>query len=98
MKYDAIGPIAKKGKKANTTSMIMLATKTIVNIKVSVFKPEVVPPRFRPIIEPESANSIAKGAKRPINITIAVAILKNGVFAWAPKKSDPLFAAALVNS
>ena len=58
----AIGPIAKNGKNVKTTSIIMAAIRTNVNIKVSVFRPEVVPPRFLPIIEPESANNIAIGA------------------------------------
>ena len=33
-----------------------------------------------------------------MRITMAVAMLKNGVFPEAPKKSEPLFAAELVNS
>ncbi len=78
--------------------MMMLATRTIAKTGVSVFRPDVVLPRFRLIIEPERANKIAIGAYRPIRITRAVAMLKNKVFAEAPKKSEPLLAAALVNS
>lgn len=49
-------------------------------------------------MEPPKASSIAMGAYLPTNITTAVDMLKNGVFARLPRKSEPLFAAALVNS
>ncbi len=55
-------------------------------------------PLFLPIIEPARATSIPMGAYRPRNITIPVETLKKTVFPDAPRKSDPLFAAADVNS
>ena len=75
----------------------MLATRTREKIRLSVLRPT-SSPLFLPIIEPASATSIPMGAYRPTNITMAVETLKKTVFPDAPRKSEPLFAAAEVNS
>ena len=51
---------------------------------------------FRPIIEPAKASNNTIGPNRPANMTSPVEMLKNGVLADAPRKSEPLFAAAEV--
>lgn len=71
--------------------------RTIENVILSVRSP-ISACLFLPSIEPASARSKSIGANRPANITSPVEILKNGVFAEAPRKSEPLFAAADVYS
>src|SRR5437899_12060516 len=75
----------------------MLPTRTMVKVILSVLRPISVE-RVRLIIDPARASNSPIGAKRPMNITRAVDMLKNGVFPAAPRKSDPLLAAAEVNS
>jgi hypothetical protein len=75
----------------------MLPISTIEKMTVSVFNPTSAC-LFLPIIEPASASSRPIGAKRPANMTAAVERLKKTVFAEEPKKSEPLLAAADVNS
>lgn len=69
----------------------------IENVKLSVRSP-ISACLFLPSIEPASAKSKKMGRNRPANITRPVEMLKNGVFAVAPRKSEPLFAAADVYS
>ncbi len=75
----------------------MLPTRTIVKVMLSVLRPISVD-RFRLIIDPARASKSPIGAKRPMNMTSAVDMLKKGVFPAAPRKSEPLLAAADVNS
>ena len=96
-KNSRIGPSARKGKKVRTTSRSMLPTRTIEKVMLSVLRPISVE-RFRLIIDPARASRSPIGANRPINMTSAVEMLKNGVFPAAPRKSEPLFDAADVNS
>ena len=77
----------------------MLATRTTEKVKLPVRREAaVLADRFLPIIDPAKPSKTAIGVYRPRNITNPVAILKKGVFALAPRKSEPLFAAADVNS
>ena len=76
----------------------MLPTSTSEKVKLSVFRPPagcssscLSPTRRAQSISP-------MGAYRPMKITAAVEMLKNRVLADAPRKSEPLFAAAVVNS
>ena len=94
---DRIGPIARNGKNVNTTRINVLPTSTMENVMLSVFNPTSAC-LFLPIIDPERASSMMIGAYRPANITRPVEMLKNSVFPDAPRKSEPLFAAADVNS
>src|SRR5215472_9442296 len=96
-KYSRIGPNTKKGKKVSTTRMIMLPTRMIEKARLSVFNPT-SGLLFLLIQEPASMSRRAMGTYRPRNMTIPVDTLKNGVFPVAPRKSEPLFAADVVNS
>ena len=75
----------------------MLPTKTTVKVMLSVLRP-ISEERFRFIIDPARASRRPIGANRPMNMTSAVDMLKNGVFPAAPRKSEPLLDAADVNS
>ena len=88
----------KKGRKVRTTRMRMLPTNTSENVILSVFRPPAVMLLFLPITDPARASISPIGAYRPMKITAAVERLKNKVFPEAPRKSEPLFAAAVVNS
>ena len=77
--------------------MRMLPTRTSENVSPSVFNPT-VSALFLPIIDPPSASSSPIGAYLPANMTAAVERLKGRVLAEVPRKSDPLFAADVVNS
>ena len=76
----------------------MLATRISENVKLCVFIAASVVALFLPIIEPATASRQAIGPYLPQKITNAVATLKKGVFAVVPRKSEPLFAAEVVNS
>ena len=92
-----MGPMARKGKKVSITRIKILTIKTMGKIISSVLR-EISELLLLSWILPAIASITNIGMNLPAHITIAVETLKNTVLAVVPRKSDPLFAAAEVNS